>query len=69
MICNPPIHKALVQAWLLRIANPQIIKRLGHFLTPDCKSGGTPGGGLSVFAWRKTFAERTATIHKLERFN
>ena len=25
-------------------------KRLGHFLTPDCKSGGTPDGGLSVFA-------------------
>ena len=29
---------------LLRIANPQSLKRLGHFLTPDCKSGGTPGG-------------------------
>ena len=29
---------------LLRIANPQSLNRLGHFLTPDCKSGGTPGG-------------------------
>ena len=29
---------------LLRIANPQSINRLGHFLTPDYKSGGTPGG-------------------------
>ena len=39
-------QKTLVQAWLLRIANPQIIKRLGHFLTPDFKSGGTPNGRL-----------------------
>ena len=29
---------------LLRIANPQSLNRLGHFLTPDCKSGGTPSG-------------------------
>ena len=29
---------------LLRIPNPQSINRLGHFLTPDCKSGGTPSG-------------------------
>ena len=29
---------------LLRIANPQSINRLGHFLTPDYKSGGTPSG-------------------------
>lgn len=27
---------------LLRIANPQSLNRLGHFLTPDCKSGETP---------------------------
>ena len=27
---------------LLRIANPQRLNRLGHFLTPDCKSGETP---------------------------
>ncbi len=29
---------------LLGIANPQSIKRLGHFLTTDCKSVGTPNG-------------------------
>ena len=28
------------------IANPQSLNRLGHFLTPDCKPGGTPSGGL-----------------------
>lgn len=27
---------------MMRIANPQSIKRLGHFLTLDCKSSGTP---------------------------
>ena len=26
------------------ITNPQSRNRLGHFLTPDCKSDGTPGG-------------------------
>ena len=35
----------LAIAWLLGIANPQSIKRLGHFLTADCKSAGTPNGG------------------------
>ena len=30
---------------LLRIANPQSLNRLGHFLTPDCKSGETTSGG------------------------
>ena len=29
---------------LLRIPNPQSLNRLGHFLTPDFKSGGTPSG-------------------------
>ena len=29
---------------LLWIANPQSLNRLGHFLTPDSKSGGTPSG-------------------------
>ena len=37
---------------MLRIANPQSTKRLGHFLTADCKSAGTPGGGLSWNARR-----------------
>ena len=31
---------------LLRIANPQSLNRLGHFLTPDSKSGGTPNGKI-----------------------
>ena len=35
----------LANAWVLGIANPQSIKRLGHFLTADCKSAGTPNGG------------------------
>ena len=30
------------------IANPQSIKRLGHFLTTDCKSVETPNGGNKV---------------------
>ena len=40
-------------AWLLGIANPQSIKRLGHFLTADCKSAGTPNGGKAYPALRK----------------
>ena len=28
------------------IANPQILKRLGHFLTTDFKSVGAPSGGI-----------------------
>ena len=35
----------LATAWLLGIANPQSIKRLGHFLTADNISAGTPNGG------------------------
>ena len=34
---------------LLRIANPQSLNRLGHFLTPDSKSGGTPNGITELF--------------------
>ena len=41
-ICNPPIKGKAYP--LLRIANPQSLNRLGHFLTPDFKSGGTPSG-------------------------
>ena len=40
--CNPPIK--VKHTPLLRIANPQNLNRLGHFLTPDFKSDGTPGG-------------------------
>ena len=39
------VFRMLVTAWLLGIANPQSIKWLGHFLTADCKSAGTPNGG------------------------
>ena len=42
----------LASAWLLGIANPQSIKRLGHFLTADCKSAGTPNGGRAYPAQR-----------------
>ena len=35
-------------AWGLGIANPQSIKRLGQFLTADCKSAGTPNGGKDI---------------------
>ena len=39
------------------ISNPQSLNRLGHFLTPDFKSGGTPSGLAFLFyirrdAWR-----------------
>ena len=35
----------LATAWRLGITYPQSIKWLGHFLTADCKSAGTPNGG------------------------
>ena len=38
----------LATAWGLGIANPQSIKWLGHFLTADCKSAGTPNGGQDI---------------------
>ena len=38
----------LANAWVLGIANPKSIKRLGHFLTADCKSAGTPNGGQDI---------------------
>ena len=36
--------KKNLQSCLLRIANPQILKRLGRFLTTDFKSVGAPSG-------------------------
>ena len=42
----------LANAWLLGITNPQSIKRLGHFLTADCKSAETPNGGWAYPALR-----------------
>ena len=50
-ICNPPhldAQKKDLQSCLLRIANPQVLKRLGHFLTMDCKSVGTKDGWLCI---------------------
>ena len=38
----------LATAWGLGITYPQSIKRLGHFLTADCKSAGTPNGGKDI---------------------
>ena len=35
-------------SWLLGITYPQSIKRLGHLLTTDCKSAGTPNGGKGI---------------------
>ena len=35
-------------AWGLGITYPQSIKRLGHFLTADYKSAGTPNGGKDI---------------------
>ena len=34
--------------WVLGITYPQSIKWLGHFLTADCKSAGTPNGGKDI---------------------
>jgi len=38
----------LAAAWGLGITYPQSIKRLGQFLTADCKSAGTPNGGKDI---------------------
>ena len=38
----------LATFWVLGITYPQSIKRLGHFLTADCKSAGTPNGGKGI---------------------
>ena len=40
-------------AWLLGITYPQSIKRLGQFLTADCKSAGTPNGGKDISGTRE----------------
>ena len=38
----------LAIAWRLGITYPQSIKRLGHFLTADNISAGTPNGGKDI---------------------
>ena len=40
-------------AWVLGITYPQSIKRLGHFLTADNISAGTPNGGWAYPALRR----------------
>ena len=40
-------------AWVLGITYPQSIKRLGHFLTADNISAGTPNGGRAYPALRR----------------
>ena len=45
-------------AWVLGRTYPQSIKRLGHFLTADCKSAGTPNGGRAYPAQRKGHIRR-----------
>ena len=48
-ICNPPYPIDMpAAAWRLGIANPRSIKRLGHFLTADNISAGTPNGGKGI---------------------
>ena len=49
----------LANAWGLGIANPQSIKRLGHFLTADSISAGTPNGGRAYPALQTYPAQRT----------
>ena len=62
----------LATAWLLGIANPQSIKRLGHFLTADCKSAGTPSGRLFSGCLAEDFSGRLAEglcIDTVRRFD
>ena len=61
-------------AWRLGITYPQSIKRLGHFLTADCKSAGTPNGGraypalqMPATAWRLGIAN-PQSIKRLGHF-
>ena len=51
---------------LLRIANPQSLNRLGHFLTPDYKSGGTPSGLAFLKKRRRSFEGILMSIYKTE---
>ena len=67
-ICNPPYSiDMLAAAWLLGIANPQSIKRLGHYLTADNISAGTPNGGRAYPVLRKP-CYQSCTITCMSRF-
>ena len=52
----------LATAWVLGIANPQSIKRLGHFLTADNISAWTPNGGQAYPAQRNISGARTLLV-------
>ena len=54
---------------LLRIANPQSRNRLGHFLTPDYKSGGTPSGLAFLIKRGITRNKKQEKNHESEEFN
>ena len=63
-------------AWLLGIANPQSIKWLGHFLTADCKSAGTPNGGKGISGatdeislWEEDEKQRKEILHLFSTFH
>ena len=54
-------------AWVLGIANPQSIKRLGQFLTADCKSAGTPNGGKDISGTRDNSPGRLTEDRDIRR--
>ena len=57
----------LATVWVLGIANPQSIKRLGHFLTADCKSAGTPNGGKDISGTRENSPGRLTEDRDIRR--
>jgi len=63
-------------AWRLGITYPQSIKRLGHFLTADCKSAGTPNGGKGISGatgeislWEEDEEQRKEILHLFSTFH
>ena len=65
----------LAAAWRLGITYPQSIKRLGHFLTADCKSAGTPNGGQGISGakeislWDEDEEQRKEILHLFSTFH
>ena len=47
------------------IANPQSIKRLGHFLTADNISAGTPNGGKDISGATSSTDYTSLHVHQL----
>ena len=62
-------------AWRPWITYPQSIKRLGHFLTADCKSAGTPNGGKGISGateislWDEDEEQRKEILHLFSTFH